>query len=67
MLLLRNGVLAIVATVAWRAGEDAWALRSLGVPRGSELIPAVIALGGLSLASWVAAQAIHSLGRRGGA
>ena len=67
VLLLRNGVLAIVATVAWRAGEDAWALRSLGVPRGSELIPAVIALGGLALASWVAAQAIHSLGRRGGA
>jgi Methylamine utilisation protein MauE len=67
MLLLRNGVLAVVAAIAWRAGEDAWALRSLGVPRGSELIPATITVVGLALAAWVAAQAVRALGRRGDA
>jgi hypothetical protein len=67
VLLLRNGVLAVLAAVAWRAGEDAWALRSLGVPRGSELIPAAITVVGLALAAWVAAQAVRALGRRGDA
>jgi hypothetical protein len=67
VLLLRNGVLAILAAVAWRAEEDAWALRSLGVPRGSELIPAAITVVGLALAAWVAAQAVRALGRRGDA
>ena len=67
VLLLRNGVLGVVAAVAWRTGEDAWALRSLGVPRGSELIPAAITVVGLALAAWVAAQAVRALGRRGDA
>jgi len=67
VLLLRNGVLAIVAAVAWRAGEDAWALDSLGVPRGSELVPAVITVAGVALAAWVGAQAVRALGRGGGA
>jgi hypothetical protein len=67
MLLLRNGVLAIVAAVAWRAGEDAWALRSLGMPRGSDLLPAAITVIGLGLATWVAARAVRALGSRGGA
>ena len=67
VLLLRNGVLAIVAAVAWRAGADAWALRSLGMPRGSDLLPAAITVVGLGLAAWVAAQAVRALGRRGGA
>jgi len=67
VLLLRNGALAVVAAVAWRAGEDAWALGSLGVPRGSELLPAAIAVAGLTLAAWVATQVLRALGRRGGA
>ncbi|HET8526955.1 MAG TPA: MauE/DoxX family redox-associated membrane protein [Actinomycetota bacterium] len=67
VLLLRNGVLAVVAAVAWETGEDAWALGSLGVPRGSELIPAAITIVGLALAAWVAAQAVRALGRRGDA
>jgi hypothetical protein len=67
VLLLRNGALALVAAVAWRAGKDAWALRSLGVPRGSELLPAAITLVGLVLAAWVAAQTIRALARRSGA
>jgi hypothetical protein len=67
VLLLRNGVLAIVAAVAWRMGGDAWALRSLGMPRGSDLLPAAITVIGLGLATWVAAQAVRALGRRGGA
>jgi hypothetical protein len=67
VLLLRNGVLAIVAAVAWRMGGDAWALRSLGMPRGSDLLPAAITVIGLGLATLVAAQAVRALGRRGGA
>jgi len=67
VLLLRNGALAVVAAVAWRAGGDAWALGSLGAPRGSELLPAAIAVAGLALAAWVASQALRALGRRGGA
>ena len=67
VLLLRNGALALMAAVAWRAGQDAWALRSLGVPRGSEFLPAAITLVGLVLAAWVAAQTIRALARRSGA
>ena len=67
VLLLRNGVLAIVAVLAWRRGEDAWVAGWLGVPRGSELLPAAITLAGLVLAAWVTVQAIRTLGRRGGA
>jgi Methylamine utilisation protein MauE len=67
VLLLRNGVLAVVAAVAWRAGEDAWALRSLGMPRGSDLLPAAITVIGLGLAVWVSAQTVRALGRRDGA
>ena len=66
VLLLRNGVLWVVAAVAWRAGQDAWALGSLGVPRGSELVPAAITAAGLGLAAWVGTQAIRALGRRDG-
>ena len=66
VLLLRNLVLAAVAVVAWREGEDSWALRSIGVPRGSELVPAAITVVGLALAAWVAAQAVRALGRRSG-
>jgi hypothetical protein len=64
VLLLRNGALAIVAGVAWRAGADAWALGSLGVPRGSEVVPAAVTFVGLALAAWVAAHAVRALGRR---
>src|SRR5262245_61361141 len=66
VLLLRNGVVAIVAAVAWRAGPDASPFGGLGVPRGSELLPAAIAIGGLSLAAWVGAQAVRAVGGRGG-
>jgi Methylamine utilisation protein MauE len=65
VLLLRNAVLAVVAAIAWRAGEEAWALGGLGLPSGSELVPVAIALGGLALAAWVSAQAVRALGRGG--
>jgi hypothetical protein len=65
VLLLRNGVLAVVAATAWRSGEDAWALGGLGMPGTSQLLPATIAVGGLALTIWVAAQAVHALGGRG--
>jgi hypothetical protein len=61
LLLLRNAVLAIVGAVAWRAGEDAWALGALGVPHGAQLVPAAIAIGGLALTVWVGAQAARAL------
>ena len=67
VLLLRNAVLALVAAVAWRAGEEAWAPGGLAVPSGSELVPAAIAIGGLALAAWVGARAIRALGRGSGA
>jgi hypothetical protein len=65
VLLLRNGALAVVAAVAWRAGGDAWALGSLGVPGGSDVVPAAIVVVGLALTAWVAARAIRALGPGG--
>src|SRR5262245_61374800 len=65
VLLLRNGVLAIVAAVAWLAGEDAWALGRLGVPSGSELVPAAITVGGIALVAWVGVHGIRAVGGRG--
>jgi hypothetical protein len=66
LLLLRNLALAAVAIVAWRAGDDTPVLRSLGSPGGSELVPAVLVLAGLALATWVWTAAFAASGRRYG-
>lgn len=66
LLLVRNLALAAVAVVAWLAGDDARVLRSLGSPGGSELVPAVLVLLGLGLATWVGSAALAASGRRYG-
>jgi hypothetical protein len=57
-LLARNGALAVVAAVAWQAGVDAPVGGSLGMPSGSDLVPAALVLLGLGLAVWVAVQTL---------
>ena len=64
VLLVRNLALTGVAVVAWRAGEDAPLLRSLGEPAGGDLLPAALAVLGLALAVWVGAVAFAGVGRR---
>ena len=64
VLLLRNLAFAGVAIVAWRAGNDAPVLRSLGSPGGSEVVPAVLVVLGLALATWVGSAAFAASGRR---
>ena len=64
VLLIRNLALAGVAIAAWRAGDDAPALRSLGSPGGSEVVPAVLVVLGLALATWVGSAAFAASGRR---
>jgi ABC-type amino acid transport system permease subunit len=66
LLLVRNLALAAVAIVAWRAGDDTPALRSLGSPGGSELVPMVLVVLGLALATWVGTAAFAASGRRYG-
>jgi len=66
VLLLRNLALAGVAIVAWRAGDDAPVLHSLGSPGGSEVVPAVLVVLGLALATWVGTAAFAASGRRWG-
>jgi hypothetical protein len=66
LLLVRNLALAAVAIVAWRAGDDTPALRSLGSPGGSELVPVVLVVLGLALATWVGTAAFAASGRRYG-
>ncbi len=64
LLLARNGVLAVVAVVAWREGRDAWIGGSLSAPSGSDLLPAVLVATGLALAIWVSVRAVVTV-RRG--
>ena len=52
--------------LAWRAGDDTPALRSLGSPGGSELVPVVLVVLGLALATWVGTAAFAASGRRYG-
>jgi hypothetical protein len=66
VLLARNGALAVAALVAWQEGVDAAVLRSLGVPSGSELLPAALVVLGLGLGAWVAAQALVVVRRAAG-
>ena len=66
LLLVRNLALAAVAIVAWRAGDDAPVLRSLGSPGGSEVVPAVLVVLGLALATWVGSATFAASGRRYG-
>jgi len=64
VLLARNGVLALVAIVAWREGSDALVSGSLGAPGGADLVPAALVALGLALAAWVGVTAVATL-RRG--
>jgi len=66
LLLARNLALAGVALVAWRAGEDAPLVRSLGEPAGADLLPVALVVLGLALAAWVGAVAFAGVGRRSG-
>ena len=66
LLLARNLALATVAFVAWRAGEDASLVRSLGEPGLADLLPAALVVVGLALAAWVGAAAFAGAGRRFG-
>jgi hypothetical protein len=66
LLLARNLALAGVAFVAWRAGEDAPLMRSLGEPAGADLLPVALVVLGLALAAWVGAVAFAGVGRRSG-
>jgi Methylamine utilisation protein MauE len=66
LLLARNLALAGVAFVAWRAGEDAPLVRSLGETAGADLLPVALVVLGLALAVWVGAVAFAGEGRRNG-
>jgi Methylamine utilisation protein MauE len=66
LLLVRNLALAAVAIVAWRAGDDTPVLRSLASPGGTELVPVVLVVAGLTLATWVGTAAFAASGRRYG-
>jgi Methylamine utilisation protein MauE len=66
LLLARNLALAGVASVAWRAGEDAPLVRALGEPAGADLLPVALVVLGLALAVWVGAVALAGEGRRNG-
>ncbi len=66
LLLGRNLALAAVAFVAWKAGEDAPLVRSLGEPAVADLLPVALVVLGLALAVWVGAAAFASQVRRSG-
>jgi hypothetical protein len=66
LLLGRNAGLAALAVVAWRDGVDAPVGGSLGIPSGSELLPAAMVALGLGIAAWVAVQALVAVRRGAG-
>jgi hypothetical protein len=62
-LLGRNLVLMAAAVVAWLEAVDAPPSVSFDVPREGDLLPALLAVLGIVLASWVAVRTVHSLTR----
>jgi hypothetical protein len=66
VLLGRNALLAVAAAVAWRSAPDAPFGDSLGMPAGSQLLPAALVAGGLCLAAWLTVEAVAAV-RRGSA
>jgi hypothetical protein len=64
VLLARNLAFAGIAFLAWRAGQDASLVRSLGEPGGADLLPAALVVVGLALAVWVGAAPFAGAGRR---
>lgn len=61
--LARNAGLALLGGVALVSGVDVPLVRWPGVPVGSDLVPAVLAAGGLLVAGWTAWRSIVWLGR----
>lgn len=66
VLLARNAGIATIALVAWRLGDDTPVAGLPGVPSGSDLMPAALAVAGVALATWVGAHALGAM-RRGSA
>lgn len=60
-MLVRNAALGILAVVALFGDADP----SASVPTGNEIFPAGLALAGLALVGWIAAQTSRSLSKRG--
>jgi hypothetical protein len=63
-LLGRDAFLMAIAVVAWREGVDAPALASIGMPRGSDVLPAILVAAGVALAGWVGIRTLVTV-RRG--
>jgi hypothetical protein len=61
VLLARNALLGAAAIVAWVAGVDRASVGSLSMPRGDEVLPAALAIGGLVLSAWVGASGVRWL------
>jgi hypothetical protein len=64
VLLARNCGLGVLAVVAWRYGVNAPVGGSLGPPGEGELVPLVLVLGGLALATALVVQAFATIRRR---
>jgi hypothetical protein len=64
-LLARNAMLIAVAAVAWVQGIDVAPLESAELPRGNDVVAAVITVTGMALAVWVAVRAFVVVRRSG--
>jgi hypothetical protein len=64
VLVARNALLAMVAVVAWREGDDSWIGAGIRAPTGDELVPAALVVVGLALGTWVVASAVLGTRRR---
>jgi hypothetical protein len=65
-LLGRNAALAVAGAVAWRSGIDAPVAFAIGMPRGAELLPAVLVVLGSLLAIWVGVRTLVAVRRGAG-
>jgi hypothetical protein len=64
ILLLRNAVLAGVASIAAVGGSDAPRLTLPGLPTAGDTLPAALAVTGLALTAWVLTSSLRSLRTR---
>jgi hypothetical protein len=64
LMLWRNAALGVLAAVLLVAPGDVSIVDDVSLPRGSDLVPAVLVLVGVVLCVWTAWRAVSSLGRK---
>jgi Methylamine utilisation protein MauE len=64
VMLMRNGLLAVVAASLLVATRDVSFLRDLSMPSADDLVPVALVIAGIGLCAWIAWHAASLFGRK---